>query len=1397
MYLQVFNIPLLLALCITTFTVYTEGVLQKASSITTETAQAITSHECGSIDIRNHCDSFKQLENCTVITGYLLIVLLPRMNQRNHEVCNFSKYQFPLLREITDFLIFHEVRNITTITDMFPKLTVIRGQRLFLNYALGVTSMRDLIALEFRSLIAIQRGHVFIGTNPKLCNLEKINWDRLTLSPGENHINLVNPEQCHTRSACRGCHSSYCWSDHVCQKFENDNILNVERGTENCHKQCLGGCLDNSPKTCTVCRKWTDNDTCVEKCPVNKFASPHYLRCYTREECTGKKNLYIYKNLCVLSCPSGYVVHESLRECVQCNLAADCIKICNPPNPSQPFWLLNLGDVEDIKGCQVLNGSVFLTIRNRINENDLFQSLADVKEVRGHLNIYKNTYLSSLTFLKGLRKIHGENTKDHHFSLTLYDNKNLRELWSPSEDLELINGGMYVQANYKLCNRFLKQFVEDVTHDKTMDSLQTSDQEVLCAPAKLNAKIEVLSHRSIKFSWPKKQTSLQIEFILRPIPHNKSFDENLEADTKICDKVNWLRILKFTSELSQNGSFYYHKIVGLEANTKYACLVKTFGVDGSYEARSDLTYVITQKDIPPSPQINVTQKTDTSLTLQWSYEDVAVQQTVDYYKLVVYDLPDNKTDLDKRDYCTEPAKMYSTLHEYEDYDTCCERREEEREETLFQNMMQETYACSRDHAAYCSKGQQENIENPPIYTKRLEHSETSHTIKKLQRFHLYVVQVRACNQFGCGSFGTLAERTNYSITADKIYNLSACRVANSHEYQLSFNEPQHPNSLITSYMIHFRLIMPAGQGYQSHLKCITRREHADNNYSFIIHKLAMSYDQVAVRVNSLASHTFIGWVNVTICDDSTKLAGTILTSRSSKSWNIFLLFFLLGAGGTSLWIFYKRRCWHNFYELRRLLPIRSEWSASFVRRELEDDRQILVDDCETVRFQNSPLEELKYTYDVVIIACARTPCVVDCEISNSSLPTSLGVTVTEAVIKRSAIDIQRLKKILITESPNNGECVQQRNGKEFGRFGALTKHALCPRIDRDDKLGFKAISLGLKELQVYQSDAVIVGTEMISSCSNVKQEQELVKESLAQYGISLEQYKAYLKESLERFLKAQKEFDFEEEVAPLQKIERTQQSLVQKIIKNDVISFPENETLLSNKKTKEASALILSTASVALELNLKPLAILADITIDRNTQNNNVSSALDTINKFLAKTNLTIDNIHHWEIADESNSLPLILEKVYKINSKQINPHGDLKLLGSSAFATLPRLITHLAYTLKPGSSGCAICSSTEHSVAVLIKKLPTFMSADTVPVLTLYTKKVCPLCDVLLEELDMNFAGLYKLQKIFIDCKENVHFLRLYRHDIPVLFLNGHFLCMHRLNVPLLKRKLELLNKI
>lgn len=81
--------------------------------------------------------------------------------------------------------------------------------------------------------------------------------------------------------------------------------------------------------------------------------------------------------------------------------------------------------------------------------------------------------------------------------------------------------------------------------------------------------------------------------------------------------------------------------------------------------------------------------------------------------------------------------------------------------------------------------------------------------------------------------------------------------------------------------------------------------------------------------------------------------------------------------------------------------------------------------------------------------------------------------------------------------------------------------------------------------------------------------------------------------------------------------------------------------------------------------------------------------------------------------------------------------------------------------------------------------------SSSELPIITLFTKDPCPLCDELVEELKP-FEGRFRLKKVDITKKENLKFLRIYRMDIPVLHLNGQFLCMHRLNRSLLEQRLN-----
>lgn len=63
------------------------------------------------------------------------------------------------------------------------------------------------------------------------------------------------------------------------------------------------------------------------------------------------------------------------------------------------------------------------------------------------------------------------------------------------------------------------------------------------------------------------------------------------------------------------------------------------------------------------------------------------------------------------------------------------------------------------------------------------------------------------------------------------------------------------------------------------------------------------------------------------------------------------------------------------------------------------------------------------------------------------------------------------------------------------------------------------------------------------------------------------------------------------------------------------------------------------------------------------------------------------------------------------------------------------------------------------------------------------------------MEELEP-YKNRITIEKVDITERENLRWLRLYRHDIPVLFLNGRFLCMHKLNKDLLEKRLKLIEE-
>ncbi|KAF6123325.1 hypothetical protein HJG60_001868 [Phyllostomus discolor] len=85
--------------------------------------------------------------------------------------------------------------------------------------------------------------------------------------------------------------------------------------------------------------------------------------------------------------------------------------------------------------------------------------------------------------------------------------------------------------------------------------------------------------------------------------------------------------------------------------------------------------------------------------------------------------------------------------------------------------------------------------------------------------------------------------------------------------------------------------------------------------------------------------------------------------------------------------------------------------------------------------------------------------------------------------------------------------------------------------------------------------------------------------------------------------------------------------------------------------------------------------------------------------------------------------------------------------------------------------------------------------SKTVLPVLTLFTKDPCPLCDEAKEVLEP-YKNRFVLQEVDITLPENSTWYERYKFDIPVFHLNGKFLMMHRVNISKLEKQLRKLEQ-
>lgn len=154
---------------------------------------------------------------------------------------------FPMLREITDFLVVFKAKRLKSLGGVFPNLSVIRGNQLqsvsvirqcfctnllrkmLQDYALVIYKNENLEEIGLSGLTKILKGGVRVSNNKKLCYAETVDWEDIiddasakksgilvSANMGENFCADVCPNHC---SKMKNGKAS-CWNSRECQRKE-------------------------------------------------------------------------------------------------------------------------------------------------------------------------------------------------------------------------------------------------------------------------------------------------------------------------------------------------------------------------------------------------------------------------------------------------------------------------------------------------------------------------------------------------------------------------------------------------------------------------------------------------------------------------------------------------------------------------------------------------------------------------------------------------------------------------------------------------------------------------------------------------------------------------------------------------------------------------------------------------------------------------------------------------------------------------------------------------------------------------------------------------------------------------------------------------------------------------
>ncbi|XP_058171613.1 insulin-like receptor [Anopheles ziemanni] len=621
-----------------------------------------------------------------------------------YENDSFSNFSFPLLTEITGYLLLFRVNGLQTLGQLFPNLAVIRGEDTANNYAFVVYELMQIKELGLTSLIHIERGGVRIEKNPNLCHGDTIDWK--TIAPNgdswikgnqdpnacttcPSNVTITMPDsttrliQCPTREPKSPKHNekeSYlCWSTKHCQqKCPASCPKSCTITGECCSPSCLGQCGGVNGTECMVCRNlyYVDSDgrsRCVDKCPDDLFMFAE-SRCLTAEECYNQKkplhrlhdntpnNPYVpIKGACQLDCPEGHSMSKdpvtNRQACVPCK--GPCRIEC------QSMVIESLSQIKNVAGCTIIKGSLSIRIRQLGGDNvvrELEKYLFSIEEIHGYLSIVRSYSLMSLSFFKNLKVIRGKELVNSDMSLSVLDNQNLQELFA--QDVRIERGKVMFNDNPLLCVKYIKALkknfndgvmIENEAQLERSNGLRTACEvfTLKTSVTKIISDLAIIKWDSFKELPDNRQLiGYVVYYSVAPETGEIAMYDGRDA----CNSQSW-RVDDVRNQLDENQTT--HILTRLDNNTRYAYYVKTYTLSlENVGGQTNITYFKTPPGTPKSVRnLRVTENLETNMVIVSWVEPAHIFGKLEEYKIVVEINDEDNEMIKQRNYCTDGKEL--------------------------------------------------------------------------------------------------------------------------------------------------------------------------------------------------------------------------------------------------------------------------------------------------------------------------------------------------------------------------------------------------------------------------------------------------------------------------------------------------------------------------------------------------------------------------------------------------------------------------------------------------------------------------------------------------------------------------------------------------------------------